>query len=82
MNRSTGDFEGQDWLEAELADTLDEDYELELSEPALSEEIRKIYRKSHPPSLPRIDYFRALIALQSELIKLQDWSCTTRKRSW
>ena len=25
-----------DWLEAELADTLDEDYELELSEPALS----------------------------------------------
>ena len=28
-----------DWLEAELADTLDEDYELELSEPALSEEI-------------------------------------------
>ena len=28
-----------DWLEAELADTLDEDYELELSEPALSLEI-------------------------------------------
>src|SRR5262249_9021512 len=26
-----------DWLEAELADNLDEDYELELSEPALSE---------------------------------------------
>ena len=32
-----------DWFEAELADTLDEDYELELSEPALSMEIRKIY---------------------------------------
>ena len=27
---------------AELADTLDEDYELEISEPALSLEIRKI----------------------------------------
>ncbi len=47
-----------DWLEAELADTLDEDYELELSEPALSEEIRKIYRTSHPPPMPRVDYFR------------------------
>jgi polyphosphate kinase len=62
-----------DWLEAELADTLDEDYELELSEPALSMEIRKICRKAHPPSMPREEYFRALINLQAELIKLQDW---------
>ena len=73
MNNSKEHSDAQDWLEAELADTLDEDYELELSEPALSEEIRKIYRKSHPPSIPRIDYFRALLSLQSELIKLQDW---------
>ncbi|PKP83883.1 MAG: polyphosphate kinase 2, partial [Alphaproteobacteria bacterium HGW-Alphaproteobacteria-2] len=63
----------RDWLEAELADTLDEDYELELSEPALSLEIRRLYRRAHPPSLDRHDYFRKLIALQSELIKLQDW---------
>lgn len=40
-----------DWLEAELADTLDEDYELEISEPALSMEIRKIYQKAHPPTI-------------------------------
>ena len=39
----TTDKHVNDWLEAELADTIDEDYELELSEPALSEEIRKIY---------------------------------------
>jgi polyphosphate kinase len=62
-----------DWLEAELADTLDEDYELELSEPALSEEIRKIYNRSHPPSIPRLEYFRALLTLQAELIKMHDW---------
>src|SRR5215813_5691142 len=62
-----------DWLEAELADTLDEDYELELSEPALSLEIRKIYNRAHPPSIPRVDYLRALLSLQAELIKLQDW---------
>ena len=41
MNSDHDDNE-MDWLEAELADTLDEDYELELSEPALSLEIRRI----------------------------------------
>jgi len=65
--------DGLDWLEAELADTLDEDYELELSEPALSMEIRKIYRRYHPDTIPRVDYFRNLLRLQAELIKLQDW---------
>jgi polyphosphate kinase len=71
---SNTDDEGHtDWLEAELADTLDEDYELELSEPALSLEIREIYKRSHPPSISRIEYFRALLSLQAELIKLQGW---------
>ncbi|PWR03491.1 polyphosphate kinase 2 [Meridianimarinicoccus roseus] len=74
MEQDQGDdAHARDWLEAELADTLDEDYELEMSEPALSLEIRKIYRKAHPPSLERRDYFRKLLELQSELIKLQDW---------
>lgn len=64
---------GLDWLEAELADTLDEDYELELSEPALTEELKRIYKKKHPSTLDRRVYFRELLKLQSELIKLQDW---------
>ena len=67
------DEHSMDWLEAELADTLDEDYELELSEPALSMEIRKIYRRHHPRMIDRHVYFRSLLALQAELIKLQDW---------
>ena len=62
-----------DWLEAELEDTLDEDFELEMSEPALSMELRRIYREAHPPTLERKDYFKQLLSLQSELIKLQDW---------
>jgi len=65
--------DGSDWLEAELADTLDEDYELEMSEPALSLELRRIYRHKHPTSLDRAIYFRALLTLQAELIKLQEW---------
>ena len=66
-------FDGEDWLEAELQDTLDEDYELELSEPALSMELRRIYKRRHPQTLDRMVYFRSLLKLQSELIKLQDW---------
>ena len=71
-DKDTDDY-SMDWLEAELADTLDEDYELELSEPALSMEIRKIYRRHHPRMIDRHVYFRSLLALQAELIKLQDW---------
>jgi polyphosphate kinase 2 len=62
-----------DWLKAELEDTLDEDYELEISEPALSLELRKIYNRKHSPSIPRVEYLRALLSLQAELINMQDW---------
>jgi polyphosphate kinase len=62
-----------DWLEAELADTLDEDFELEMSEPALTMEIRRLYKEAHPDTIDRRIYFTELLRLQSELIKLQDW---------
>ena len=62
-----------DWLETELADMLDEDLELELSESALSLEVRKLYGMARPSSISRQDYFRELIRLQAELIKLHDW---------
>ncbi len=41
-----------DWLEAELQDTLDEDYELELEDALLSLEIKKIYQERHKGTLP------------------------------
>ncbi|MTH64795.1 polyphosphate kinase 2 [Paracoccus shanxieyensis] len=63
----------KNWLEAELEDTLDEDYEIELEDAVLSQEIARIYRDAHPNQMPRNDYFRELLRLQSELIKLQDW---------
>src|SRR5262245_34635555 len=69
-----------DWLEAELADTLDEDYELEIAEPALSEAISDIYKKNHPPSIDRRVYLRELLALQAELIRLQDWVQYTKSK--
>lgn len=62
-----------EWLEAELDDILDEDLELDMSEPALSMEIRRLYRVARPPSMERRVYLRELLRLQSELIKLQSW---------
>ncbi|MGA9575808.1 MAG: polyphosphate kinase 2 [Lysobacterales bacterium] len=73
MKQENGQFDGTDWLKAELDDTLDEDYELEMSEPAMSLELRRIYLRKHPETLDRRVYFRTLLTLQSELIKLQDW---------
>ena len=63
----------KDWLEAELMETLDEDYEIELEDAVLSEEIRRIYRDKRPEQMDRKLYFRELLRLQTELIKLQDW---------
>jgi hypothetical protein len=52
MNLDDNHADGMDWLEAELEDMLNEDYELEMSEPALSIELRRIYKKSiHPRSI-------------------------------
>ncbi|MFC3530280.1 polyphosphate kinase 2 [Paracoccus mangrovi] len=63
----------KDWLEEELQDTLDEDYEIELEDAVLSREIKQIYRDTHPEQMDRGLYFQELLRLQSELIKLQDW---------
>ncbi len=79
MDRS-GERGADDWLAAELADLFDEDAELEFEDIALSEEIRRIYKKAHPPSLERRDYLRQLLRLQSELIKLQDWVAHHRRK--
>src|SRR4029079_19572388 len=65
------------WLQAELEDNLDEDYELELGDSPLSAEIAKIYQGKPRPTLERSKYFRELLKLQSELIKLQTWVAHT-----
>lgn len=71
--REDGDNHVMEWLEAELQDTFDEDIEVEFSEPMLSLELRKVYKAHHPDALDRRTYFRNLLRLQAELIKVQDW---------
>lgn len=63
----------RDWLDAELADTLDEDIELELADAALSAEPARIGGHAPAETIDRRVYFRSLLRLQSERIKRQDW---------
>ena len=61
------------WLEAELNETYDEMFEAEFSEPMLPDEFWKIYKGERPDTLEKRTYFRNLLRLQMELIKLRDW---------
>lgn len=76
----TQDTIAQDWLAEELADILDEDYELEIEDATLSREISRLYKDRHPDALDRRIYLSELIRLQSELIKLQDWVQHTKEK--
>jgi polyphosphate kinase len=58
-------------MKAEIQDNLDEDLELELEDSDLDD----IFVDHHEPpgTFPRHLYFKELLRLQRELIKLQDW---------
>ena len=62
-------------LREDLLDSLDEEFELEM-EDRLGEDAAR----SAEPISTRIHYFRELLRLQTELVKLQDWVVHTRHR--
>ena len=67
------DVNEKDWLALELEDTLEEMFETEFSEPTLSPELREALRERNIDMLDNKTYYRNLLRLQSEMIKLQDW---------
>jgi polyphosphate kinase 2 len=67
------DFNEKDWLALELEETLEEMFETEFSEPMLSPELREALRARSAGHLDNQTYYRNLLRLQSEMIKLQDW---------
>ena len=67
--------------EFELEDIFDELYELELDDDVLiSKKVREVYKSARPPEMDRRLYFKELLKLQLELIKLQDWVEATGER--
>ena len=60
-------------VNTEIQDSLDEDIELELEDEELADLLSGTEHLETHDSLPRRLYFKELLRLQRELIKLQDW---------
>jgi polyphosphate kinase 2 len=60
-------------IEDEVADSFDEELEMELDDDRLAKLLREHGTPDTPGGLDRHIYFKELFRLQAELVKLQDW---------
>ncbi len=63
-------------IQAELIDSFDEEFELELDDDRLQTMLDGFAKRPETESIDRQFYFTELFRLQRELIKLQDWVVT------
>lgn len=61
------------WLDDELADSFDEELEMEIDDLLVAGELRDIKSLVQKETMERRVYFRELLRLQAELVNLQDW---------
>lgn len=61
------------WVDAELQDSFDEELEMEIDDLRTVRELQLISDLEHKSTLDRRTYFRELLKLQTELVRLQDW---------
>ncbi|MEO1089260.1 MAG: polyphosphate kinase 2 [Pseudomonadota bacterium] len=65
------------WVEAELEDSFDEEFEMEIDDERVSKELKAISTLRHKSEVDRRVYFHELFRMQAELVKLQDWVAHT-----
>jgi len=65
--------QGADWIRDELADSFDEELEQELDDHRLAGLLDTMAEQPEQETIDRPVYFKELLRLQSELIKLQEW---------
>ncbi len=65
--------EATSWLELELEDDFDEELEQEIDDNRIPEALRSLEQIHKKSTIDRGLYFRELLRLQAELVKLQDW---------
>jgi len=78
MSTKARDLKEKSWVDAELEDSFDEELEMEIDDERVSRELREISSLRHKATLDRRAYFRELLRLQAELVKLQDWVVHTK----
>lgn len=68
----------RDWIKAELLDSFDEELEMEFDDERLAAALDDMNDVPDHDSIDRRVYFRELLNLQRELVKLQDWVHTQK----
>ena len=67
-------------IERELADDIDEEFEMELDDDRLGRLLAEAEDHERGQGMDRKVYFKELLRLQGELIKLQDWVSANKKK--
>src|SRR5258708_12088278 len=62
-----------DRINGEMRATIDEELEMEIDDDRLAKLLTEIAEHPQPETLDRRVYFKELLRLQGELVKLQDW---------
>ncbi len=73
MAKVPSNSETDSWLELELEDDFDEELEQEIDDDRMPAELRRLLKDQKKSTIDRGLYFRELLRLQGELVKLQDW---------
>lgn len=73
MPPPTDDTDMTSWLQLELEDDFDEELEQEIDDARIPTALRSLQEARKRSTVARGTYFRELIRLQGELVKLQDW---------
>ncbi len=73
MTGKNAENDQKSWVDAELQDSFDEELEMEIDDQRIAQELRDITGLKHQSSVDRRVYFKELLRLQAELVKLQDW---------
>ena len=68
-------------LHDELIDAVDEELELEIDDSRLAGLLEHTGYQPAPETLDRHIYFKELLRLQKELVKLQDWVASIKSSS-
>jgi polyphosphate kinase 2 (PPK2 family) len=70
----------RDRVQDEMLDTFDEELEMEIDDDRLSRALDQIVENPDQDTVDRSFYFKELLRLQRELIKLQDWVVATKAK--
>src|SRR5215470_13621846 len=63
----------QDRIHDEMVETVDEELEMEIDDARLAGLLEHVIDSEPPDTIDRHTYFKELLRLQGELVKLQDW---------